>query len=337
MEEPCLLKESQLLLSDVTLEELRTLVGPRDQILKIIEETFQQSLTLYDQTFFIKGDPAGQAGVKRAILALLTRIRQNPSLDLQEAATLIKLAKENRQEEFLSAYSQSLGQNQSGRLISAKTVGQKTFINAMQTKDIVFVIGPAGTGKTFLTLAYAVQLLKTKKINRIVLTRPVVEAGESLGFLPGDIREKVDPYLQPLYDALNQLLGSQTVEKYLESKVIEIVPLAYMRGRTLADCFVILDEAQNATSTQIKMFLTRLGEHSKMVINGDITQIDLRDPRESGLARAKAILGEIAEIAFVTLTATDVVRHPLVQKIIEAYGSFEESRHGSDHTPKSQK
>jgi phosphate starvation-inducible PhoH-like protein len=206
-----------------------------------------------------------------------------------------------------------------GKQIYPKTFGQANLIEAMKEHDMVFNLGPAGTGKTFLSVAYGVRLLRENKIKRIILVRPAVEAGENLGFLPGDLKEKVDPYLQPLYDALNLLLGQESVEKYLEKGIIEIAPLAYMRGRTLDDAMVILDEAQNTTKAQMKMFLTRMGFNSKMIINGDITQIDLKSPSDSGLLEAIKILKGIPEISIFELGLEDIVRHALVNKILQRY------------------
>ncbi|MBR2067471.1 MAG: PhoH family protein, partial [Solobacterium sp.] len=212
-----------------------------------------------------------------------------------------------------------VGRTLAGKAIYPKTDGQYAFVEAMEKKTIVFAIGPAGTGKTYLAVIFAVNALKKGDVKRIVLTRPAVEAGENLGFLPGDLKEKVDPYLTPLYDALNDMLGREQVEKLIEKGTIEIAPLAYMRGRTLNDSFVILDEAQNTTTSQMKMFLTRLGFHSHMVITGDITQIDLHKNISSGLQEASCILKGIEDIEVLELTSDDVVRHPLVQKIIERY------------------
>ncbi|MBQ9986914.1 MAG: PhoH family protein, partial [Erysipelotrichales bacterium] len=216
-------------------------------------------------------------------------------------------------------YESALAKNIAGKLIYPKTYGQKQYVSALMNHDIVFGVGPAGTGKTYLAVVYAVSLLKKNEIRRIVLTRPAVEAGESLGFLPGDLKEKVDPYLRPLYDALYEMLGEETTTKMIEKGTIEIAPLAYMRGRTLNGAFIILDEAQNTTKSQMKMFLTRLGFNSKMVITGDISQIDLPSGKQSGLVEAIKILNDIDDIKVCRFTTEDVVRHPLVSKIIRAY------------------
>lgn len=210
-----------------------------------------------------------------------------------------------------------------GKYIKPKTIGQKKYMDEVTRNDIVFSIGPAGTGKTYLAVAMAVYAFKNKKVSRIILTRPAVEAGENLGFLPGDLQMKIDPYLRPLYDALYDILGSETYLKYKERGLIEVAPLAYMRGRTLDDAFIILDEAQNTTQAQMKMFLTRIGSSSKTIVTGDVTQIDLPKGKASGLKQAAEILKEIPGIGFVTLTGRDVVRHKLVQKIIKAYDKYE--------------
>jgi Phosphate starvation-inducible protein PhoH, predicted ATPase len=212
----------------------------------------------------------------------------------------------------------------SGKTIKPKTLGQKIYIESIKKNDIVFGIGPAGTGKTYLAMAMAVNAFKNKEVNRIILTRPAVEAGESLGFLPGDLKEKVDPYLRPVYDALFDILGVETYSKLIEKGLIEIAPLAYMRGRTLDSAYVILDEAQNTTNEQMKMFLTRLGFGSKAIVTGDITQIDLAKNKASGLITVTKILKDVQGIGFVNLTKNDIVRHPLVQRIIEAYEKHEE-------------
>jgi phosphate starvation-inducible PhoH-like protein len=225
--------------------------------------------------------------------------------------------------QLLDIYEEEVARTQRGKLIRAKTLGQRHYLSAIKRKDIVFGIGPAGTGKTYLAVVMAVTALKTGRVKRIVLTRPAVEAGESLGFLPGDLQEKVDPYLRPLYDALYDMLGTEQVAKMMERGLIEVAPLAYMRGRTLEDSFVILDEAQNTTPEQMKMFLTRLGFGSKMVITGDVTQVDLPKGKKSGLREAERILDRIHDIAFIRFQEGDVVRHSLVQKIIEAYAKEE--------------
>lgn len=306
-------------LEDLTIDELTALVGPHDYFIKILEDLFSVKITVRDHIFYLTGAIENCEYLNRVLETLLAQIRAGKMISEQDIIYVANLSKENKQDAYISLSRQPFTKTISGKSIYPKTLGQKEFLDQMIQKDIVFSIGPAGTGKTYLAVAYAVSLLKKGMVKRIVLTRPAVEAGESLGFLPGDLKEKVDPYLQPLYDALNEMLGAEQVLKYIESGTIEIAPLAYMRGRTLNEAFIILDEAQNATSAQIKMFLTRLGFQSKMIINGDITQIDLKYHQESGLQSAHKILKDIKEIAFVYLTSEDVVRHPLVQKIILAY------------------
>ncbi|MCR5793741.1 MAG: PhoH family protein [Solobacterium sp.] len=237
----------------------------------------------------------------------------------QNVIYAVTLAKRREEADMLSFGEKIVGRTFSGRPISPKTKGQLVFVEAMEKDPIVFAIGPAGTGKTYLAVVKAVTALKKGDVKRIVLTRPAVEAGENLGFLPGDLKEKVDPYLTPLYDALNSTLGNEQTQKLIERGTIEIAPLAYMRGRTLDDAYVILDEAQNTTGPQMKMFLTRLGFRSRMIITGDITQVDLAPRVKSGLVQAREILQNIKEISFVEMSADDVVRHPLVRKIIERY------------------
>ena len=231
----------------------------------------------------------------------------------------LKLSETHNLKAIDELYQIKIARTMSGKLIYPKTLGQKEYYYALKNNDVVFGIGPAGTGKTYLAVVFAVDALKNNLVKKIVLTRPAVEAGENLGFLPGDLKEKVDPYLRPLYDALHDMLGVEQTERLIEKGVIEIAPLAYMRGRTLEDAYVILDEAQNTTDNQMKMFLTRLGFNSKMIITGDVTQIDLPRGVESGLVRAMDILNNVKGISFIHLTAIDVVRHPVVQRIIERY------------------
>ena len=262
----------------------------------------------------------------QAIFEMLEHLHEIQPRDIQYITRLEKL---DRLSDLSLTYQKPIGKTVNGKLIYPKTIGQRNLFRCMGKSDIVFASGVAGTGKTYLAVVYAATLLKKGEIRKIVLTRPAVEAGENLGFLPGDLKEKVDPYLRPLYDALYDVLGKEQVEKLLEKEIIEIAPLAYMRGRTLDNAFIILDEAQNTTRAQMKMFLTRMGYHSRIVITGDVSQIDLIRKKDSGLVNAKAILDGIEGISFVELTSLDVVRHPLVQKIIERYereeGTWQES------------
>lgn len=305
-------------IDDISVDELQIISGPNNSFLKMIEDYFETEVVLINSEFYVK-DKQYKEMIEKVLLVMLKEVRSNQVLKTGDIIYICNLTKQGKEELYSELRKKVLAKTKSGKNIFPKTIGQRVFVEEMLLKDIVFSVGPAGTGKTFLSVAYAADLLKNKHIKKIILTRPAVEAGESLGFLPGDLKEKVDPYLIPLYDALYEMLGVENVEKYIENGIIEIAPLAYMRGRTLNDAFIILDEAQNATETQIKMFLTRLGFNSKMVINGDITQIDLKNQRESGLASAYTLLKDIPDIAFVNLTSKDVVRHPLVQKIIDAY------------------
>lgn len=297
---------------ELSTEDLQILLGPQDQHLKALEQAFSCSILLRKEALVFEENEMVEAVLSQMVRFVL----KNHRLDLQEVQFLI--ANESDVSlEFME--SSKLGRTFAGKSVQAKTLGQFYFIQAMQENTVVIAVGPAGTGKTFLAVVKAVTALKNHEVDRIILTRPAVEAGESLGFLPGDLKEKVDPYLTPLYDALYTMLGREQTEKYLEKGTIEIAPLAYMRGRTLDHAYVILDEAQNTTQSQMKMFLTRLGFQSKMIISGDISQIDLKDNQSSGLKDVIKRLRGISGIQVITLEGKDVVRHPLVQKIIEAY------------------
>jgi len=304
---------------EMTMDESKELFGNQDKNIKILMKVYETEIILRgDQLIIESNDDQLIHQIEATLLSLLEMIRDSQSIDERDVIYLSKLVKSNQQKKAADLTARPLGRTVQGKLIFPKTLGQKKFVEAMRSFELVFAIGPAGTGKTYLSVVYAVQLLKHGDVKKIILTRPVVEAGESLGFLPGDMKEKVDPYLRPLYDSLHDLLGVDQVNKLMEKGIIEIAPLAYMRGRTLEDAFIILDEAQNTTNAQMKMFLTRMGFHSKMVITGDITQIDLKFG-SSGLITAKRILESIKELKFVELSSLDVVRHPLVQKIIDTY------------------
>lgn len=302
-----------------TLNEALSLFGTEDRNLKVMEDKLQISIVTRGETVSISGDPEDLHLAEGVFMVLLKVIRKGASISERDVVYAIDLAKKGMLDQFEELYEQEITKNAKGKSIRVKTLGQRQYITAIKANDLVFGIGPAGTGKTYLAVVMAVAALKAGKVKRIILTRPAVEAGESLGFLPGDLKEKVDPYLRPLYDALNDVLGGDQVVRLIERGTIEIAPLAYMRGRTLDDSFVILDEAQNTTPEQMKMFLTRLGFGSKMVITGDITQVDLPKGVKSGLSEVRKILQSISGISFVILEQTDVVRHPLVQKIIKAY------------------
>lgn len=295
------------------------LFGPQDRYLRLIEEKYQAKIMSREEEVVIAGESKELDSLEQLFRVLLTLIRQGHQLNERDIAYAIELSKTLQADELLDLYKSEITTTYRGKPIRVKTIGQRHYVTTIRKKDIVFGVGPAGTGKTYLAVVLAVVALKQGAVKRIVLTRPAVEAGENLGFLPGDLQEKVDPYLRPLYDALNDVLGPEQVAKSMERGFIEIAPLAYMRGRTLDDSFIILDEAQNTTTEQMKMFLTRLGFGSKMVITGDITQIDLPRGKTSGLIEAERILKDIDEIGFIHFTEQDVVRHSLVQKIINAY------------------
>ncbi|MBO5888954.1 MAG: PhoH family protein [Clostridia bacterium] len=279
---------------------------------------------------FLDGDKLIITGSKDSVILaekvinkLLDIIETGEKIDKSRIIYLIELANNGNLEGIEKVVSGVVSITSKGKQIKCKTLGQKSYVDAINKNTVVFGVGPAGTGKTYLAVALAVNAYKNKEIEKIILTRPAVEAGEKLGFLPGDLQNKVDPYLRPLYDALQEMFGLETYQKLIEKGVIEIAPLAYMRGRTLNDSFIILDEAQNTTIEQMKMFLTRMGEGSKMVITGDVTQIDLPDGKKSGLKHAVSILGGIKGVEIINLTYKDVVRHPLVAEIIKAYSKSE--------------
>jgi len=299
--------------------EAIALFGTNDKHLEIIENLLDVKIVSRGQSVQVSGTNEDVKTVEQIIQALLEVIRNGVSITSRDVTYSIQMAKEGRLSSFARLYDEEIIKNSKGKPIRVKTFGQRHYLRAIQTNDLVFGIGPAGTGKTYLAVVMAVQALKNNKVSKIILTRPAVEAGESLGFLPGDLKEKVDPYLRPLYDALHDVLGQEHTVRLIERGTIEIAPLAYMRGRTLEDAFVILDEAQNTTMAQMKMFLTRLGFGSKMVITGDPSQVDLPKGVKSGLISAQNTLKGVEGIGMTILEQTDVVRHPLVQKIIQAY------------------
>ncbi|GAB6412546.1 PhoH family protein [Bacillus luti] len=303
--------------------EAIALFGVNDAHLKVIERELNVSIVTRGETVHVSGADETVALVEKILQQLLVVIRKGVSITERDVAYAIQLAQQGKIAQFEELYEEEIFKTAKGKSIRVKTMGQRRYIHAMKKNDIVFGIGPAGTGKTYLAVVMAVRALKQGYVKKIILTRPAVEAGESLGFLPGDLKEKVDPYLRPLYDALHDILGQEYTQRMMERGVIEIAPLAYMRGRTLDDSFVILDEAQNTTGAQIKMFLTRLGFSSKMVITGDPSQVDLPKGVKSGLSLASNILSGVSGLSFITLEQTDVVRHPLVQRIIEAYDKME--------------
>lgn len=302
------------------------LVGPTDSNLRIIESSFPNiSLTVRGNEISLRGDLEECAKVETLITELLVVIRSGQEVNQDVIKRSISMLSQNPQKHPAEVLSLNILSNR-GRTIRPKTANQKHYVEAIGENTITFGIGPAGTGKTYLAMAKAVAALQAKEVTRIILTRPAVEAGEHLGFLPGTLTEKIDPYLRPLFDALHDMLDQDAIPRLMQGGVIEVAPLAYMRGRTLNDAYVILDEAQNTTPEQMKMFLTRLGFGSKMVITGDITQVDLPNGQKSGLRIVREILEGIDDIAFIELTAEDVVRHRLISEIVSAYATHDEKR-----------
>lgn len=308
-------------------EQIAGLFGNFDENIKTVEKRYNVSVTSHSDRIRIKGDPEDVDSAFRAIEGLLKLINKGEAItdqNLEYIFNLVNDGEENKIEGLTDA--DCICVTSKGRPVKPKTLGQKQYVEAIKNNTVTIGVGPAGTGKTYLAVAMAVNAFRAKQINRIILTRPAVEAGEKLGFLPGDLQQKVDPYLRPLYDALFDMLGAESFQRCQERGDIEVAPLAYMRGRTLDDSFIILDEAQNTTSEQMKMFLTRLGYNSKAVVTGDITQIDLPDGKKSGLKEVVKILKGIDDIAIVKFNERDVVRHRLVQKIIRAYEKYEERK-----------
>jgi phosphate starvation-inducible protein PhoH and related proteins len=305
-------------------EEIRQLLGKFDQHVTLLDRYFKVRVIPRGDFIVLEGDRDDVEKVALLFEELLWMLRQGQQPAVTDVEYAIELIRTGQAEKLRSLFGDLVFITPRGKKIKPKTVGQKGYIESIRKNDIVFGIGPAGTGKTYLAMTMAVKALKEKTVQRLILTRPAVEAGENLGFLPGDLQDKVDPYLRPLYDALYDLLGVEVYRGFMEKGIIEIAPLAYMRGRTLDDSFIILDEAQNTTAEQMKMFLTRMGFGSRAVITGDITQIDLPRGRFSGLAQIQAILNNVQGISFIHLTDQDVVRHPLVQKIIRAYEEYEQ-------------
>jgi len=312
--------ERILKLQTTSIDTLGRLFGLNEENLAVLEEAYGVELVCrQDELVFKNSSEEVFASVSHLLNELLRLCQDGRSFSTGDMRYAVTLEKTGQLNELTQFYRQPIAKTVNGKVVYPKTIGQQAYLKALKREDVVFGIGPAGTGKTYLAVVFAVAALKKNEVKRIVLTRPAVEAGENLGFLPGDLKDKVDPYLRPLYDALNDMLGFEQVERLMEKGVIEIAPLAYMRGRTLEDAYVILDEAQNTTDAQMKMFLTRLGFRSKMIITGDITQIDLPSGIHSGLKTAMEILKGVQGIAFVHLSAMDVVRHPVVSRIIERY------------------
>ena len=300
--------------------------GNCDRNIRLLENEFSVTAVCRGTQLRLSGEPANVAAASRAVEGMLLLIENHTPLEDQTVRYCISLAHDGAEKRVRELTEDFVTVTVKGRPIRPKTLGQKEYLNAIRNNAITFGVGPAGTGKTYLAVAMAVKAFKAKEVSRIVLTRPAVEAGEKLGFLPGDLQQKVDPYLRPLYDGLFDMLGAETYERLVEKQIIEVAPLAYMRGRTLDDSFIILDEAQNTTSEQMKMFLTRLGFGSKIVITGDITQIDLPGDKVSGLKEAIRVLDGVEDIQICRLTPADVVRHVLVQRIVAAYDKYEKNR-----------
>lgn len=313
--------EKKLQFSD--LREARAVLGMKDEFLKTMQREFPDCrIAVRGDTAMIVGSEEDVAYVTGVFRVLRYLFRENTYLTTQHVRYSARLIKEGQSEALHNLYEDTVGISARGRLIKPKTLGQKRYVDSIRKNLVTFGIGPAGTGKTYLAVALAAFYLKNREVERIILTRPAVEAGEKLGFLPGDLQEKIDPYLRPLYDALADMFGYDQFQKMIDRNIIEVAPLAYMRGRTLEESFIILDEAQNTTREQMKMFLTRMGNHSRVVVNGDATQIDLVDRRMSGLTEAEKILKDVRGVGMVYFSDEDVVRHDMVGRIIRAYETY---------------
>ena len=318
------IKSEQIINVD-RMEQAVSLFGSFDENILLIEKSFGVDVISRGSDIKVSGEAESVSKAVKAINGLLMLLNRGESLNEQNVRYVISLVDDGNEDKITSMSGDCICITSKGKPVKPKTLGQKKYVEAIKNNTIVIGVGPAGTGKTYLAVAMAVNAFRAKEVNRIILTRPAVEAGEKLGFLPGDLQSKVDPYLRPLYDALFDMLGAENFNKYLERGNIEVAPLAYMRGRTLDDSFIILDEAQNTTKEQMKMFLTRLGFGSKIVITGDITQIDLPDDKVSGLKDAVRVLSDVKDIAICRLSSADVVRHALVQQIINAYEKAEKN------------
>ena len=310
------------------LEQAVNIFGSFDENIRLLEQEFSVTVVNRDGELRINGEPENTMLAAKAVQALLTLSSRGESIGEQNVRYVVGLVRAGKADQIEQLTQDVLCISAKGRPVKPKTIGQKQYIQSVLHNTVTIGVGPAGTGKTYLAVAAAVQAFRDKQVNRIILTRPAVEAGERLGFLPGDLQSKVDPYLRPLYDALFDMLGAETYQKYLERGNIEVAPLAYMRGRTLDDSFIILDEAQNTSREQMKMFLTRLGFGSKIVITGDVTQIDLPDGKASGLKEAMRVLRNVEGIGSCELTNADVVRHVMVQRIVQAYEDYENAKGG---------
>lgn len=313
--------EKNLILSDPNLEV--SLLGNQERFIPVLEEGMNVKVLPFGERITIKGSKKAVEQTYEVLKTLLKILRSGVQLNSADFVSAMKMVEKGTLDYLPDLYSTILIKDAKGKPVRIKNFGQRQYVQSVNDNDVTFGIGPAGTGKTYLAVVMAIAALKKGEVERIILTRPAVEAGESLGFLPGDLKEKVDPYLRPVYDALYQIIGAEHTTRLLDRGVIEIAPLAYMRGRTLDNAFVILDEAQNTTNQQMKMFLTRLGFGSKMIVNGDVTQIDLPRGTRSGLKEAQFVLQGINKIEFVNFTANDVIRHPVVAKIVQAYDDKE--------------
>lgn len=313
--------EKRLVFKDIS--EATAVLGRHDENLRVITENFSGRITARGGEVAIAGQPSEVALIAKLFEELIYLYRLGNSITLPDVKYSIRMIKDEQADFLHKMFGEVIAVTSRGKQVRPKTRGQQLYVEAIRQNHITFGIGPAGTGKTYLAVAMAVFSLKNKEVERIILTRPAIEAGEKLGFLPGDLQDKVDPYLRPLYDALQDILGNDTFQKYMAKNIIEVAPLAYMRGRTLNDSFIILDEAQNTTPPQMKMFLTRMGFGSKMVVTGDITQIDLPHNSVSGLKQAQIILKDVNGIEIITFKEQDVVRHEIVNRIIRAYDRYE--------------
>lgn len=311
------------LIIDIPAEHEKNVFGQFDAYAKKLERTFHVTLIARDGSTKILGDNAAAEKVRRVLEQLTELSRRGNSITEQNVDYAISLVFEDQEEGIVAIDRELICHTLQGKPIKPKTLGQKRYVDAIRSGMITFGLGPAGTGKTYLAMAMAITAFKANEVSRIILTRPAIEAGEKLGFLPGDLQSKVDPYLRPLYDALYQIMGPDSFQKNMEKGLIEVAPLAYMRGRTLDNAYIILDEAQNTTPAQMKMFLTRIGFGSKVIVTGDLTQKDLPAATKSGLDVAVQVLKKVEDISFCMLTSKDVVRHPLVQKIVQAYDDYE--------------
>ena len=315
-----------MLLSLENIDAYQKLFGMNDRNMAVLEQELSVVSALRGQELQFRGDAENVAAAETAVARLITLLQHGETVDPMRIRYVVSLVREGKSD-LLDQLSGSdvIAITHRGRPIRSKTLGQRAYVEAVRKHELTLAVGPAGTGKTYLAMAMAVVALKAKEVERIVLTRPAVEAGEKLGFLPGDMTQKVDPYLRPLYDALHELMGADSYLRLAERGTVEVAPLAFMRGRTLSDAFIILDEAQNATSEQMKMFLTRLGANSRCIVTGDVSQTDLPKDKKSGLVEAVNALRNVEGVAIVELTARDVVRHELVQRIVQAYEKYEKN------------